>query len=161
MSDKFLRNSEASHTDKAPRRRYRGFATIHRAPHQVPFRGKGRLSSSEARWHRRVPLIKKLCYQETDHGRRCRVARCSHADSAIESRSLSFKSAESEGTLKNETGFDSLKSCHKFPELHLSYNLIQFEKQFTPELMLNSMLDELAFVQDFEGENEACATPYL
>lgn len=105
--------------------------------------------------------MKQLCYQETDHGRRCRVARCSHADSAIESRSLSFKSAESEGTLKNETGFDSLKSCHKFPELRLSYNLIQFEKQFTPELMLNSMLDELAFVQDFEGKNEACATPYL
>ena len=45
----------------------------------------------------------QLCCQETDHGRRCRVARCSHADSAIESRSLSFKSAESKG-LKNETG---------------------------------------------------------
>ena len=39
-----------------------------------------------------------------------------------------FKSAESEGTLKNETGFDSLKSCHKFPELHLSYNLITIRK---------------------------------
>ena len=47
-----------------------------------------------------------------------------------------------------------------FPELGLSYHFI-LEKQLTPELMLNSMLDELAFVQDFEGKNETCAPPYL
>lgn len=35
---------------------------------------------------------------------------------------------------------------------------VRLNLDLSPELMLNSMLDELAFVQDFEGENEACSS---